>query len=115
MQRRKSPTPIKQLDAAEARIEHERLEAEIGRHDERYYREDAPTFSDAEYNALRRRYEALEKAFPQLVTKQSLNERVGSAPLEKFAKVRHKAPVLSLGNVFADAEVEDFVARIRRF
>jgi DNA ligase (NAD+) len=115
MKRRKSPTPIKQLDAAEARAEHERLGAEIARHDERYYREDAPTISDAEYDALRRRYEALEKTFPQLVTKQSLSERVGAAPLEKFAKVRHKVPVLSLGNVFADAEVEDFVARIRRF
>ncbi len=67
------------------------------------------------YDALRRRYQALEKAFPQLVTKQSLSERVGAAPSEKFAKVRHKVPVLSLGNVFTDAEVEDFVARIRRF
>ncbi|MGH6818519.1 MAG: NAD-dependent DNA ligase LigA, partial [Methylovirgula sp.] len=100
---------------AEARREHERLGTEIARNDERYYREDAPTISDAEYDALRRRYEALEKEFPQLVTKQSLSERVGAAPGEKFAKVRHKVPVLSLGNVFIDAEVEDFVARIRRF
>ncbi len=100
---------------AEARRERERLGAEIARNDERYYREDAPTISDAEYDALRRRYEALEKEFPQLVTKQSLSERVGAAPGEKFAKVRHKVPVLSLGNVFIDAEVEDFVARIRRF
>jgi DNA ligase (NAD+) len=111
----KRPKSLKGIDLTEARIEHERLEAEIARHDERYYREDAPTISDAEYDALRRRYEALEKAFPQLVTKESLSERVGAAPLEKFAKVRHKVPVLSLGNVFADAEVEDFVARIRRF
>ncbi len=111
----KRPKSLNRIDLAQARIEHERLKAEIARHDERYYREDAPTISDAEYDALRRRYEALEKAFPQFVTKDSLSERVGAAPLEKFAKVRHKVPVLSLGNVFTDAEVEDFVARIRRF
>ncbi|MGB3283160.1 MAG: NAD-dependent DNA ligase LigA [Methylovirgula sp.] len=100
---------------AEARREHKRLGAEIARNDERYYREDAPTISDAEYDALRRRYEALETEFPELVSKRSLSEKVGAAPSEKFAKVRHKVPVLSLGNVFTDAEVEDFVARIRRF
>jgi DNA ligase (NAD+) len=111
----KRPKSSKKIDLVEARLEHERLQAEIARHDERYYREDAPTISDAEYDALRRRYEALEKAFPQLVTKASLSKRVGAAPSEKFAKVRHKVPVLSLGNVFSDAEVEDFVARIRRF
>jgi DNA ligase (NAD+) len=115
MTRKKSPTPTKQLDAAEARVEHARLAEEIAEHDRRYYREDAPSISDAEYDSLRRRYEALEKAFPELVTEESLSERVGAAPLEKFAKVRHKVPVLSLGNVFSDGEVEDFVARIRRF
>jgi DNA ligase (NAD+) len=115
MKRSKGLQPIKGLNAAEARREHARLAAEIARNDERYYREDAPTISDAEYDALRRRYEALEKQFPELVTKQSLSEKVGAAPSEKFAKVRHKVPVLSLSNVFTDAEVEDFVARIRRF
>ncbi len=115
MKERKIPKAVKGLTAAEARAEHERLAAEIARNDERYYREDAPTISDAEYDALRRRYEALEKQFPALVTKRSLSEKVGAAPSEKFAKVRHKVPVLSLSNVFADAEVEDFVARIRRF
>ena len=66
MKRPKSP---KRMDLAEARIEHERLGTEIARHDERYYREDAPTISDASYDALRRRYQALETAFPQLVTR----------------------------------------------
>jgi DNA ligase (NAD+) len=105
----------RKLDFDQARAEHARLGEEIARNDERYYREDAPTISDAEYDAMRRRYEALETEFPELVTKESLSERVGAAPAEKFAKVRHKVPVLSLGNVFTDAEVEDFVARIRRF
>src|ERR1700748_1250385 len=100
-------TPTDQLDPAAARAEHARLGADIAEHDRRYYREDAPTVSDAEYDALRRRYDDLEKAFPDLADSQSLSRKVGAAPSEKFAKVRHKVPMLSLGNVFADEEVED--------
>ncbi len=111
----RKPKEPEKLDLAQARIEHARLGEELARHDELYYREDAPVISDAEYDALRRRYEALEKAFPELATPESLTRRVGAAPAEKFAKVRHKVPVLSLGNVFTDRDVEDFVARIRRF
>jgi DNA ligase (NAD+) len=102
-------------DLAAARAEHARLGAEIAHHDALYYREDAPVISDADYDDLRRRYAALERAFPELATEKSLSQRVGAAPSEKFAKVRHKVPVLSLNNIFADAEVEDFVARVRRF
>ncbi|MGP0061119.1 MAG: NAD-dependent DNA ligase LigA [Beijerinckiaceae bacterium] len=112
---KQSTTPIEKLDAAEARAEHMRLGEEIAAHDRRYYAEDAPTVSDAEYDALRQRYEALEKAFPELVGPESLTRKVGAAPSEKFAKVRHKVPMLSLGNVFSDEEVTEFVARIRRF
>ena len=103
------------LTLAKARTEHVRLQAEIAEHDRRYYREDAPTISDAEYDELRRRYAALEEAFPQLAGANSLNRKVGAAPSEKFAKVRHRAPMLSLGNIFADEEVEEFCARVRRF
>jgi len=99
----------------DARAEHARLTEEIAEHDRRYYQDDAPTLSDADYDALRRRYEALEAEFPELVTPESLTQKVGAAPSEKFAKVRHKVPMLSLGNVFSDVEVEDFVARVRRF
>ena len=77
--------------------------------------EDAPTISDAEYDALRRRYTALEEAFPELADADSANRKVGAAPSEKFAKVRHRVPMLSLGNIFADEEVEEFCARVRRF
>jgi DNA ligase (NAD+) len=100
---------------AMARAEHARLGAEIAEHDRRYHGEDAPTISDAEYDELRRRYTALEQAFPELADAQSANRKVGAPPSEKFAKVRHAVPMLSLGNIFADEEVEEFCARVRRF
>jgi DNA ligase (NAD+) len=103
------------LSLAKARAEHARLGAEIAEHDRRYHGEDAPTISDAEYDELRRRYTALEAGFPQLAGADSANRKVGAAPSEKFAKVRHAVPMLSLGNIFADEEVEEFCARVRRF
>jgi DNA ligase (NAD+) len=103
------------LTLAKAREEHTRLQAEIAEHDRRYHGEDAPTISDAEYDALRRRYTALEEAFPGLASADSANRKVGAAPSEKFAKVRHRVPMLSLGNIFADEEAEEFCARVRRF
>ena len=77
------------LTLAKARAEHARLGAEIAEHDRRYHGEDAPTISDAEYDELRRRYTALEEAFPALAGADSANRKVGAAPSEKFAKVRH--------------------------
>jgi DNA ligase (NAD+) len=103
------------LTPAKAREEHAQLQAELAEHDRRYHGEDAPIISDAEYDALRRRYTALEEAFPQLAGADSANRKVGAAPSEKFAKVRHRVPMLSLGNIFADEEVEEFCARVRRF
>jgi DNA ligase (NAD+) len=107
-------SPEKQSIEA-ARAEHARLGAEIAAHDRRYHGEDAPIISDADYDALRRRYDELETAFPALADGQSLSRKVGAAPSEKFAKVRHAVPMLSLGNIFADEEVEEFCARVRRF
>ncbi|MCZ8376878.1 MAG: NAD-dependent DNA ligase LigA [Beijerinckiaceae bacterium] len=97
----------------EAEIEHQRLSAEIAGHDLRYHQEDAPVISDAEYDALRRRLEALEAAFPHLAARAV--QLVGAAPSGKFAKIRHRVPMLSLGNVFSVEEAAEFVARIRRF
>ena len=107
--------PVEKLTPIEARAEHARLGDEIEQHDRHYYQQDAPVIPDADYDALRRRYEALEKAFPELVTAQSLTKKIGSRPSEKFAKVKHAVAMLSLGNVFSDADVLDFVARVRRF
>jgi DNA ligase (NAD+) len=106
---------VDRLSAKQAKAEHARLEAEIKQHDERYYQKDAPTVSDAEYDALRRRYVALEERFPDLRTLESLSVRVGAAPARGFAKVRHAVPMLSLDNAFSEEDVVDFVARIRRF
>ncbi len=108
-------SPVEQLSPLEARAEHARLGEEIERHDRHYYQQDAPVIPDAEYDALRRRYEALEKTFPELVTEQSLTKKIGARPSEKFAKVRHAVPMLSLGNVFSDGDVVDFLTRVRRF
>ena len=91
------------------------LTAEIAEHDRRYHVEDAPTISDGDYDKLRRRLEALEAEHPEFVTAASPTKKVGAAPSEKFAKVRHKIAMLSLGNIFADVEVDEFVARVRRF
>jgi DNA ligase (NAD+) len=102
-------------ERARARAEHQRLGEEIAAHDRAYYQNDAPVVSDAEYDALRRRYEALEAQFPELVDEESLSGKVGAAPAEKFAKITHAVPMLSLGNIFSDDEVEDFVARVKRF
>ena len=103
------------LTLTKAQEEHARLQAEIAEHDRRYHGEDAPIISDAEYDALRRRYTELEEAFPELADADSANRKVGAAPSEKFAKVRHRVPMLSLGNIFANEEVEEFCARVRRF
>ena len=107
--------PVSDLSPSEAAAEHARLGEEIAEHDRRYYQQDAPTISDADYDALRRRYEALEARFPELATPESLTRKVGAAPAEKFAKIRHAVPMLSLGNVFSDEEVVEFAARVRRF
>jgi DNA ligase (NAD+) len=110
-----APKPVEQLTAKEAAAEHARLEAEIAAHDKRYYQEDAPTVSDAEYDALRRRYEAIEKKFPEMQSAASLTRKVGAAPAARFKKVRHAVPMLSLGNAFSEEDVSEFVERIRRF
>jgi DNA ligase (NAD+) len=112
---RDSLIPVEDMTERQAKREHARLEAEIKKHDEAYYQKDAPTVSDAEYDALRRRYEAIEAKFPDLQTLDSLSRKVGAAPARGFAKVRHRVPMLSLDNAFSEEDVHEFVARIRRF
>ena len=107
--------PVDRLSELEAKGEHAALDDEIAEHDLRYHQEDSPTISDADYDALRRRYEEIETRFPALRAQESRSRRVGAPPSEKFSKVRHRVPMLSLGNAFAEEEVHGFVARVRRF
>ena len=110
-----SEIAVDQLDKAQAKAELVRLADEISGHDRRYYAEDDPIVTDAEYDRLRQRNEAIEARFPELVRADSPSLRVGSGPSEKFSKVRHAVAMLSLGNAFDDEDVVDFVARIRKF
>ena len=106
---------IEKLSPDAAAAEHDRLAEEIAAHDRAYYAEDAPVISDAEYDALRARLEALEAAFPELAHAESPTQRIGAKPSGKFSEVRHAVPMLSLGNAFTEEDVRDFDARIRRF
>ena len=103
------------MTEAEAAAELARLAAEIAHHNRLYHGEDAPEIGDAEYDALVRRNQELERRFPHLVRPDSPSRAVGAAPEGPLAKVRHALPMLSLDNAFSDEEVADFVARVRRF
>ncbi|WP_213287765.1 NAD-dependent DNA ligase LigA [Bradyrhizobium sp. sGM-13] len=111
----KTLTDVGKLTKAQAKVEHKRLALELEGHDKRYYQEDAPSISDAEYDALRQRFNAIEKRFPELVTAESPSQKIGAAPSGRFKKVRHAVPMLSLDNAFAEQDVLDFVGRITRF
>ena len=118
MPRSKSTKTLPEVDTLtkeQARKEWTRLALEIGIHNERYYQKDAPSISDADYDALRRRVEAIEARFPDLVTADSPTQKVGAAPARGFSKVQHAVPMLSLGNAFSDEDVQEFVERVRRF
>jgi DNA ligase (NAD+) len=113
--RKLSLPPVDDLTAAQAAAELEHLAAEIARHDQLYHQADDPEISDAVYDELRRRNDAIEARFPDLVRADSPSRRVGAPVSETFSKVRHRVPMLSLGNAFDDEEVSDFAGRVRRF
>jgi DNA ligase (NAD+) len=112
---RKTRTPIEDLTIIEAAAELAELAAEIAQHDRAYFEHDAPVISDADYDALRQRNEAIEQRFPELIREDSPSRRVGTGVAGKFGKIRHAVPMLSLANGFSDEDVTDFVGRIRRF
>lgn len=104
-----------ELSEAQAAAALASLAAEIALHDQRYHGEDAPSISDADYDALVRRNRAVEAQFPHLVRADSPSLRAGAPVASGFGKITHARPMLSLDNVFSNAEAEDFVARVRRF
>jgi DNA ligase (NAD+) len=110
-----SPKPVADLSEDEARKELERLAAAIAAADIAYHQNDAPEITDADYDALRIRNAELEEAFPELVRPDTPTGRVGAAPAEGFAKVRHAVPMLSLAKAYTDEDVVDFIQRGHRF
>ena len=107
--------PVPDLTESEAADELTRLADEIAAHDIRYHQEDAPIISDGDYDALKRRNGEIEARFPHLIRDNSPSLRVGAARAEQFSPVEHGVPMLSLDNAFAEDEVQEFDARIRRF
>ncbi len=107
--------PVEALDDAEAKAELQRLADAIAEADRQYHVEDAPVLTDAEYDTLRRRNQAIEERFPDLKRADSPSERVAPGPAEGFAKVRHARPMLSLANAFEEEDVREFERRVRRF
>ncbi|MEM7236297.1 MAG: NAD-dependent DNA ligase LigA [Pseudomonadota bacterium] len=104
-----------ELSASEAKSEIADLSQRIRRLNDAYFRDDTPAASDADYDSLKRRLVALETAFADYADPDSPTKKVGAAPSEGFAKVRHRVPMLSLGNAFNPSDVEDFATRVRRF
>ncbi|WP_164156946.1 NAD-dependent DNA ligase LigA [Sandarakinorhabdus rubra] len=107
--------PPDALTDDEAAAELAELAAAIAHHSALYYQKDAPQLSDADYDALVARNAAIEAAFPHLVRADSPSFRVGAKPASGFGKITHSKPMLSLDNVFSDAEALEFGMRVRRF
>ena len=101
-------------DEAQAAKRIAQLRDEIRKHDRRYYEEAAPTISDREYDRLYKELVDLEAKFPDLVTSDSPTQRVGGKPLQAFAQIQHRVPMLSLDNTYSEDEVANFYKRITR-
>jgi DNA ligase (NAD+) len=101
-------------DEAQAAKRIAQLRNEIKEHDRRYYEEAAPTISDREYDRLYKELVDLEAKFPDFVTPDSPTQRVGGKPLQAFAQIQHRVPMLSLDNTYSEDEVANFYKRITR-
>jgi DNA ligase (NAD+) len=109
------PDAVADLTEDEAKAELKRLAETVARHDKLYHQKDAPEISDAEYDSLRRRNDAIEARFPDLIRADSPGRRVGAAPSQTFAKVVHAKPMLSLDNAFDDEDVRAFFQKMKNF
>jgi len=102
------------MTEGETRARIETLRRDITEHNRRYYEEAAPTISDREYDRLYKELVDLETQFPELVTPDSPTQRVGGKPLQAFAQIQHRVPMLSLDNTYSEEEVVNFYKRITR-
>jgi DNA ligase (NAD+) len=110
------PKPTESLTEAEVAIELQRLAKRIAHHNRLYHAEDSPEISDADYDALVRRNNELEAAFPHLIRADSPNRQVGAAvEASPLTKVRHEQRMMSLDNGFSDEDIAEFVGRVRRY
>jgi len=101
-------------ERAEAKVRVEELRERINHHSYRYHVLDDPEVSDVEYDELLRELQALEGAFPELITPDSPTQRVGGVPADLFAPIPHRAPMLSLDNAFSFKELEAWAARVEK-
>ena len=103
------------FDEQDATARHAELVKQIEVADKAYYQDDAPDLSDADYDALRAELLEIEEKYPKLANAQSPSQKVGAKPAAGFKKVKHAVAMLSLSNVFSEEDVEDFLARVRKF
>lgn len=105
---------LKLMTFSQAQTEIQKLHKELTHHAYRYYVLDDPEISDAEYDRMFRKLQALEEKFPELITPDSPTQRVGAAPLEEFETVTHTIPMVSLDDAFDDGERRGFDQRLRK-
>ncbi len=106
---------IQHITEEEAKSELKRLAAEMAKADEAYYQNDDPYLTDAQYDEMKLLNQKLEEKFPHLVRPDSPSKRVGAPLKSKFNKITHRVPMLSLGDIFSEEELVDFVKSIQRF
>ena len=102
------------LSAKQARARAGELRREILYHERKYYVDNDPQISDGEFDRLVRELRDIEARFPELVTPESPTQRVGEKPIEEFPSVTHRTPMLSIDNVYNEAELREFEERVRK-
>ncbi len=104
-----------ELKFEDVKLRHRYLTVEIGKFDKQYYQNNASEISDGDYDKLRIELLDIENEYPDLITENSPSQKVGAAASKGFKKIKHTVPMLSLGNVFSEEELDDFLGRVRKF